>query len=104
MIKRTVSGGKAKVLSKRPSRTFISIKLRVRFKAIHHYLDEQGTLPTAMPPTARASSVVSFSGLVRTLVSCEVTFFFLQCYELLSCILDGKRFTSCLYVHQLLVD
>ena len=46
-----MSGGKAKVLSKKPSRTFISIKPRMdKDKAIHHYLDEHATLPTASPP------------------------------------------------------
>lgn len=49
VIKCTMSRGKAKVLSKKPCRTFICIKLRVCFKAIHHCLDEHATLPVASP-------------------------------------------------------
>lgn len=48
LIKHTMSRGKAKVLSKKPSRAFISIKCRVPFKAVHHYLDENAIL--SLPP------------------------------------------------------
>lgn len=41
---------KAKVLSKKPRRTFISLKPGVGFNAIHHDLDEHATLPTVLPP------------------------------------------------------
>lgn len=54
VIKCTMSGGKAKVLSKKPSRTFISIKARMdKDEAIHHYLDLRATLATALPPCHR---------------------------------------------------
>lgn len=38
------------MLSKKPGRTFISMKPRVRFKAIHHGPDEHATLPPTSPP------------------------------------------------------
>ena len=50
VMKHTMSGGKAKVLSKKPSRTFVSIKPRVSLKAIHHDRNEHNTLPAAWPP------------------------------------------------------
>lgn len=51
VIKCTMSGGKAKVLSKKPSRTFVSITTGMdKDKAIRHYLDEHATLPTAWHP------------------------------------------------------
>ena len=38
------------MLSKKACRTFISIKQGMdKDKAIHHYLDEHATLPTALP-------------------------------------------------------
>lgn len=46
------------MLSKKPSRTFISIKPRVRFKAIRHYLDEHSELRTAFPPRRPWPAVV----------------------------------------------
>lgn len=63
-------GGKAKVLSKNPSGTFISLKPRVRLEAIHHDRDQHNTLPAAsrsLLSTARRS--LTFSGHVWTLVT-----------------------------------
>lgn len=42
--------GKAKVLSKKPRRTFIFLKPGVGYNVIHHDPDEQATLPTVLPP------------------------------------------------------
>lgn len=61
VIKRTMSGGKAKVLSKKPSRTFISIKARVRFKAIHHYRDEHNTLRRLLAIHSQQPSVLQWT-------------------------------------------
>lgn len=47
---RVFEWGKAKVLSKKPRRTFISLKPGVGFNVIHHDLNEQATLPTVLPP------------------------------------------------------
>lgn len=39
---------KAKVMSKKPDRKLISLKLMVRFNAIHYDLDEHATLPKTL--------------------------------------------------------
>lgn len=60
--------GKAKVLSKKPRRTFISLKPGVGFNVIHHDLDEQATFPTVLPPcqsNEKTHSVPCWPSVIR---------------------------------------
>lgn len=80
--------GKAKVLTKKPRRTFISLNPGVGFNVIHHDLDEHATLPTVLPPChSNADHILSFVGLVRTSVMrracvhsyCWAMYYFYSC-------------------------